>query len=171
MAQQRDFEDMPSQEWPEPLNDLKVAVARAWTAFYTLEYILAAGKDQGPFDATRSNLIELAGRAYALLRDLRAEGMRQLAEWEESQAAPKTAGIFACAQCGDGTFSALETGELPACTNCGRTDEVYQVAGGIPVKEAESQNQDIEEKESRRKQIANWNAVADGVQPPYPSEY
>ena len=83
----KNFEDMHWQEWPDELIELHEAAQLAWKAYAALEDILdvRVKTSQRVMDTTRSNLVELTGRAYALLRDLRAEGMRQLAAWEESQ--------------------------------------------------------------------------------------
>lgn len=113
----KDFEDMRAVEWPVELEKLHRAANTAYETFAELDDLLDAKAEED-----RGYIIELTGRAYALLRDLRAEGMRQLAAWEESQ-------------------------------------------------DTEAEREAWEEAESRRKQIANWNAVADGLQPPYPSEY
>ena len=113
-----EFEDMPSQEWPNALRALKEATQQAWATIATLENLTDSAQwvTWSPVE-DRGIYFELTGRAYTLLRDLRAEGMRQLAKWEESQKAEE------------------------------------------------------EEEEYQRKRIENWNAVADGLQPPHPSEY
>ncbi len=174
---QLDFEDMSGwEEWPVHLSALRDAASAAWQTWSNLDDLVEMtyelGEDKSP--VKRGPLHELAGRAYALLCDLRAEGMRQLAEWEAQPATPATAGVFACADCGDGTFAGIEGLNLPQCPNCGRSDEVYQIAGGIPVDEdvhSSEKQQEENDQESRRRQQANWNAVADGMAPPYPSEY
>ncbi len=84
MARQLDFEDMNSMEWPDHLSALRDAAIAAWETWSNLddlvEIIYGLGEDKSP--VKRGPIHELAGRAYTLLRDLRAEGLRQLAEWE-----------------------------------------------------------------------------------------
>lgn len=154
----KNFEDMHWQEWPEDLIELHEAAQLAWKAYAALEDILdvRVKTTQRVMDTTRSNLVELTGRAYALLRDLRAEGMRQLAAWEESQeerqmeqqlvklaeneeesqAQPQDQ-YFICGRCkGDpvahGVFVARDgviiAGDFtPPCPYCGRSDCVQLV--------------------------------------------
>ena len=112
MARTPEFEDMRDEEWPEELRKLRRAAVQA---YYTYAELDAIHTGSAATTNERVTMYELIGRAGALLRDLRAEGMRQLAEWEESQ----------------------------------KTDE----------------------EEYQRKRIENWNAVADGLQPPHPSDY
>lgn len=110
MARQEEFEDMRAEEWPYELHTLQGVASNAWSAYAELDNLLNVKTYED-----RGHIVDLAGRAWTLLRDIRAEGMRQLAAWEEEQKA--------------------------------------------------------EEEGSLRKQRDNWNAVADGLQPPYPSEY
>lgn len=115
MARTPEFEDMRDQEWPENLQKLRRAALHAYHVYDELDDIHTANTATVKDINERVTIYELIGRAGALLRDLRAEGLRQLAAWEESQ---KT-----------------------------------------------------EEEDYQRKRIENWNAVADGLQPPHPSEY
>ena len=106
MARTQEFEDMRGEEWPAELRALRQATVNA---YYTVAELDAIHTANMATINERLTMYELIGRAGALLRDLRAEGMRQLAAWEEA--------------------------------------------------------------ESLRKQHANFDAVADGMAPPYPSEY
>ena len=81
-----EFEDMPSQEWPNALRALKEATQQAWATIATLENLTDSAQwtTWSPVE-DRGIYFELTGRAYTLLRDLRAEGMRQLAAWEREE--------------------------------------------------------------------------------------
>lgn len=52
---------------------------------------------------------------------------------------------------------------MPVCRSC--YEEMVQQA------ENERQAERGEKQESQRRQVANWNAVADGFAPPYSDEY
>lgn len=110
----KSFEDMHWQEWPSELIELHAAAQAAWEAYAALDEILSnRPRAVLNHDVTRSTLIELAGRAYALLRDLRAEGMRQLAAWEIAQG--QLAGAR-CISCGwHGVHNPNEGSDCPSC--------------------------------------------------------
>ncbi len=108
MARTPEFEDMQSHEWPKTLESLKIATEQAWETYAELDDLRdnVAAEDRG-------NIIELAGRAWALLRDLRAEGLRQLAKWGIAQG--QLAGAR-CISCGwRGLKNPNEGSDCPAC--------------------------------------------------------
>jgi len=76
---------MKSQEWPDALRTLHEATNKAWTVYAALEDLTEQSWRHAD---DRGNIIELTGQAYTLLRNLRAEGIRQLAalELENQQA-------------------------------------------------------------------------------------
>lgn len=82
----QDFEDMRRTDMPTSvLECLRDAAEDAWQTYAALEnaveIVTGLGEDSNP--NKRGPIYDLIGRAYALLQDLRAEGMRQLAEWEK----------------------------------------------------------------------------------------